>query len=142
MATKTNAEITLAKLNSLHAKLEKASEALLHEYEKIESNKKAQVQPFKQAYDIATAKLNLAIKALDKKVKFDTVNGTYLFATDEKTGQENFVIEIRSTTSHTVNVTAATVEDAYKQVERMIGNNEIDYEQDPRITLDDVSQNV
>lgn len=142
MATKTNAEITLAKLNSLHAKLEKASDALKKEYEKIESNKEAQVKPFKKAYDLATAKLNLAIKALDKKVKFDTVNGTYFFATDEKSGQENFVIEIRSTCSYTLPITAATVEEAYKKVEKMINNNELDYEQEPRVTLDDVSQNV
>lgn len=142
MATKTNAEITLAKLNSMHAKLEKASDALKHEYEKIESNKEAQIAPYKKAYDLATAKLNLAIRALDKKVKFDTVNGTYLFATDEKSGQENFVIEIRSTSSCTIPVTADNVEDAYKKVERMINNNELDYEHEPRVTLDDVSQNV
>lgn len=142
MSTKNNAGTTLSMLNSLHARLEKASDALKREYEKIESDKAAQVAPLKKAYDIATAKLNLAIKALGKKVKFDTVNGKYIFAVDEKSGQENFVIEIRSVCSRTVPVAATTVEEAYKKVEKMINDNELDYEQEPSVTLDDVSQVV
>lgn len=134
--------ITIKKLNTLHENLEKASANLKSEYEKIEANKAAEIAPFKKAYDLASAKLNIAIKAMPQKVKFDTANGQYILAKDEKTGLENFVIQIRSVCEYTVPVTSKTVEDAYKQVEAMIQNNEVDYESDPHVTLDDVSQNV